>query len=89
MSSQTEQVAELFKRSALYLLPSFELVSSSAGSRVHEDDAPATPRFTENDPLPELSARGCTVFYAGKPIYEAESPDAAAIYVDRHISVYA
>jgi hypothetical protein len=76
----------VFNRRALDLWPSIESVSGGNGSCVRE--AGATASFTDKDPLPELSVRGCTVLYAGKPIHEAESPDAAIIYLDRHISVY-
>jgi hypothetical protein len=44
--------------------------------------------FTHNDSLPELSVHGCTVFYAGRPIYEAASPEAAIVYRDRLINLY-
>jgi len=72
------------------LSPSFEFELARAGDLLFacEIDATATASFTDKDPLPKLSVRGYTVLYAGKPIYEAESPDAAIICLDRHINVY-
>ncbi|MGF6239286.1 MULTISPECIES: hypothetical protein [Paraburkholderia] len=52
------------------------------------DERRAVARFVPNDPLPELSVHGCVVFYAGKPIHEAASPDAAVVYRDRLINLY-
>jgi hypothetical protein len=77
-------------RRDLCLSPSFEFELASAGDLLFacEIDATATAGFTARDPLPALSVRGCTVLYAGKPIYETVSPDAAIIYLDRHINVY-
>jgi hypothetical protein len=77
-----------FIRSDLYLSPSFESELASVGDRLYPRETDVTISFTDKDPLPQLSVSGCTVFYAGEPIYEAASPDAAIIYLDRHINVY-
>jgi hypothetical protein len=40
------------------------------------------------DPLPKLIVSGCTVYYDGKPIYEAASLDHAIEYRDSLINSY-
>jgi hypothetical protein len=78
---------EVSKRIDVSLLRSFELASDADRSRVPGPGNTAC--FTGKNPLPELSVRACKVFYAGEPIYEAESSETAEICRDWHIDLYA